>query len=176
MTASRKFLLPKLSLVFYWSYCMKPFFQGRILLWCLVILASIVVNLKNIRQRITEILPFYLNHDFSQFPNFIKMLQPTCDYGKMEINNVQLSFGMCTILSSELSELSTNHVGIKRDGCILSVTFPKIEFLTCRLYANAFHLLLFGFEHFWSMIIILSKRKQPIFAQRLDDIANFLSC
>ena len=30
-------------------------------------------------HRITEILPFDLNHDFSQFPNFIKIQQLACD-------------------------------------------------------------------------------------------------
>ena len=49
-------------------------------------LASIAVNLKNIYQRITEKLPVDLNHIFSQFPNFIKMQQSTCDCGKMKIN------------------------------------------------------------------------------------------
>ena len=106
---------------------MKSFFQGRILLWCFVNWLALL-SFINASQK-------------------YEMLQPACDYGKMKINDVQSSFDMCmcTILSGELG---TNNVGIKRDSCILSVTFIKIEFLTCRLYANAFHLLLFGFEHF----------------------------
>ena len=47
-------------------------------------LASGVDNLAKIHQRITEILPFDLNHDFSQFPHFIKMQKPTCDCAKMK--------------------------------------------------------------------------------------------
>ena len=35
-----------------------------------VSLTSIAVNLKNIDQRITEVLPFEFNRDFSQFLNF----------------------------------------------------------------------------------------------------------
>ena len=33
---------------------------------------GIAINLKNIRQRFPEVLPFDLNHDFSQFFNFTK--------------------------------------------------------------------------------------------------------
>ena len=81
-------------------------------------LTSIAVNLKNIHQHITNILPFDFNHDFCQFPNFIEMHQPTCDCEKNSIN--VYSFDMCSILSNEMN---TNHVGIKRNTCILSVTF-----------------------------------------------------
>ena len=81
------------------------------------VLTSIAVNVKNIHQGVTEILPFDLNHDFSH--DFF-----TCDCGKMEIN--------------------ANH-GIKEN---IAAFFPKIEFLTCRVYANAFILLVLRFEHF----------------------------
>ena len=48
-----------------------------IVVFCYVyVYTSIAVNLKNIHQRITEILPSDLNHHFSLFPNFIKMQQP----------------------------------------------------------------------------------------------------
>ena len=52
---------------------------------------------------------------------------------------------MCTIPSSELS---TNHVGIKGNSCILSVNFPKFEFLTRRVYANAFYFARFEIQAF----------------------------
>ena len=52
-------------------------------LWYFVMVAAIVVNLKNIHQRITEYGLFYLNQVFSQSPNFFK---PQCDCGEMKIN------------------------------------------------------------------------------------------
>ena len=36
-------------------------------------------------------------------------------------------------------ELNKNHVGIKRNSYISSVTFSEIKYLTCRVYTNAFH-------------------------------------
>ena len=54
-----------------------------------------------------------------------------------------------TILSSELN---TNYVGIKKNNCILCVTFFKMEFFTRRVYAKMhFILLVLGFEHFLSI-------------------------
>ena len=44
-------------------------------------LTGIPVNMKNIHQRVTEILPF----DFPKFSNFITLELPTCDCGKMKI-------------------------------------------------------------------------------------------
>ena len=57
---------------------------------------------------------------------------------------------MSTVLGSELN---TNHVGIRRSSCILSVTISGVEYLTCRVYASTvlFILLLLGFECFRSV-------------------------
>ena len=63
-------------------------------------LASVVDNLAKIHQRITEILPFDLNHDFSQFPHFIKMQKPTCDCAKMK--HEKMSF--CSFWNSSIFE------------------------------------------------------------------------
>ena len=65
------------------KYLNRIILQSGVLLWYFVMLTSIAVNLKNVHQRITEILSFDLNHDFSQFPKFIKMQQPTCDCSKI---------------------------------------------------------------------------------------------
>ena len=59
-------------------------------------LTRIAVDLKNIHQRITEIMSFHLNHDFPQFPNLNKMKQATCECDKMKIN-IQSSFGILVV-------------------------------------------------------------------------------
>ena len=56
-----------------------------IVVFCYVyVYTSIAVNLKNIHQCITEILPSDLNHHFSLFPNFIKMQQPGASCSKLD--------------------------------------------------------------------------------------------
>ena len=75
---------------------MKIFSKSNIVMvFCCVVLCCVV-----------------LNSHFSQFPNFIKMQQPTCDCEKKKIN----------VSTSDMpsSELSTNHFVIKRNSCVLS--------------------------------------------------------
>ena len=103
------------------------------------------------------------------------MQQPTCNYGKMQIN-VSSSFEVCIIFSCQLN---TNHVGIKRNNYISNVTFSEIEYLTYRVDANAFHFVPLGIRAFWNInknlsFAVVSKRRQLIFTERLANVVNFL--
>ena len=62
------------------------------------------------------------------------------------------------------SELNTNHVGVKRNSCILSVTYPhpKLNFLACRVYAKAFDFRRFEIQAF------LKHKQKPLFLCRMQ--------
>ena len=104
------------------------FFGSLILLWIFVMLTSFAVSLKNVHQRTTKIFPFDFNGHFSQFPNFIKMPQPTCNYCKMLMHVDPRSTWImegADILIIRSRELNTNHVRIKRNSCILICNFLR---------------------------------------------------
>ena len=82
-------------------------------------LTIIAVNLMNIHQRIKEIILAYdLNNNFSQFSN-IKMLPQVNMFCSKTKINVLFLYDMRTSFSRELS---TNHVVIKRNSSILSLS------------------------------------------------------
>ena len=68
---------------------------------------------------------------------------------------------MCTMLRSELN---TNHVGVKRNSCILSVTYPrpKLNFLARKVCAKAFNFRRFEIQAF------LKRKQKPVFLCRIQ--------
>ena len=112
-------------------------------------LTIIAVNLMNIHQRIKEIILAYdLNNNFSQFSNIKRLPQVNMFCSKTKIN-VLFLFDMRTSFSSELS---TNHVVIKRNSSILSL-FQKLNFSLAELVQINPILHVLSFENGFETII-----------------------
>ena len=79
-------------------------------------LTSITVSLKNINQRITEILPFYFNRHFPRFS-----LLKCSSQRAITANIIQCFYSKIP------------RTMLKRNSFLLSVTFPEIEYFTCRV-------------------------------------------
>ena len=104
-------------------------------------LTSIAVNFKNVHQRITEILPFDLNHDFSIL---LKCGSQTVIAAKFKsMFDIQSTCPPFLVVNWTQTMLTYKEISA------FKCNFPKIDFFDMKslYYENEFILLALGFRH-----------------------------